>query len=72
MEWISVKDRLPEDYEKVIAYCNKTNKYFVGFARKSSYSGDTYWLLVGASGAVYYVKSKVTHWMPLPEPPKEE
>lgn len=70
MEWISVKDRLPEYDEKVIAYCKKTNKYFVGFARKS-YSGDTYWCLVGAAGATYCVKSKVTHWMPMPEPPKE-
>ena len=64
-EWISVKDRLPEEKSNYIvhykhAYCNN----------------DGYW----AIGSCFYDGSKfqmdwaytVTHWMPLPEPPKGE
>lgn len=30
MEWISVKEKLPENTQRVLAYCGKTKKYFVG------------------------------------------
>lgn len=71
MEWISVKDRLPEDEQRVIAYCQKVKKYFVGFAERSHYSDKVHWWHEGAKGGLYSATSKVTHWMPLPEPPKE-
>ena len=63
--WISVKERLPE--RKTI--------YLVHY--KHAYSDvDGYW----AMGTTFFdgiqfnvgYAYKVTHWMPLPEPPKEE
>lgn len=64
-KWISVKDRLPEDDGEVLA-CNG-NDAFIAHCE-----GD-YW-------AVYLLNTeddcyeqhvvKVTHWMPLPEPPE--
>lgn len=70
--WISVKDRFPENNVTVLAYCGKTRKYFVGNATKYHFSDEVYWRHEGARGAMYTVTSKVTHWMPLPEPPKEK
>lgn len=64
--WISVEDKLPENNVAVLAYCEKTKKYFVG-----NTIPHYYWRHEGAKGAMYTVTSKVTHWMPLPEPPKE-
>lgn len=71
MEWISVKDRLPEDGQRVIAHCQNTNKTFVG---KFVSFGQNYWYHEGARGAKYCVTSKVTHWIPFtpPEPQKGE
>lgn len=57
-KWISVKDRLPEQYTDVIVlydfgrvgvnWTNKENEF------------------------IEHPDCKVTHWMPLPEPPKEQ
>ena len=62
--WISVEERLPEKYEVVIAL-NKRGKqhdidkaYWNGFGFYRHYRKAPY--------------SNVTHWMPLPKPPKEE
>lgn len=54
-QWISVKDRLPEDNVQVLA-CTKHGKAF------SAHCENGKWRV---SGSV-----KVTHWMPLPEPPE--
>lgn len=59
-EWISTKDRLPDDYKKVLFITND-GKYYIGFV---SYEG---W-----HGGLISMISNVTHWMPLPEPPKED
>ena len=72
MKWISVEDRLPGDGKRVLAYCNKTGKYFVGHVSNHYLSDEVYWWHEGARGAMYTVTSKVTHWMPLPEPPEGE
>ena len=64
-EWISVKDRLPE--EKVNCIVHYRHAYF---------DDDDYW----AIGICFYDGEKfqinpaykVTHWMPLPNPPKGE
>ena len=57
-EWISVKDKLPEK-DEVVIIC--TDKNFV-------YAGDL-------MGDVWFLDNDswtetVTHWMPLPKPPK--
>ena len=65
MEWISVNDRLPEDGENVIA-CDKERAVCEAIYDKD---GKFYWS--GFWGDWCDVL-EATHWMPLPEPPKEE
>ncbi len=61
MEWISVKDKLPKTFEPVII-C-RTSK---GAPRAEAGSLD-----VNGWWRVYGTRTKsVTHWMPLPDPPK--
>ena len=64
-EWISVKDRLPGKNVNCIvhykyAYCNNDGYWAIG---SCFYDGEKFQI-----GLAY----KATHWMPLPEPPKEE
>ena len=64
-EWISVEDRLPEEKVNCIvhyrhAYCDNDGYWAIGFC---FYDGEKFQF-----DSAY----KVTHWMPLPEPPKEE
>ena len=75
MDWISVKDRLPEiDKEH---HCSKDvivlfNDGGMGFsALEENIFGQTWFECerMMPDGESYYT---VTHWMPLPEPPKEE
>ena len=54
--WISVKNRLPEDSERVLAY----------FPEMRDSESD----IQLSKG--WAVNKFVSHWMPLPEPPKEE
>lgn len=61
--WIPVTERLPEAGERVMCYC-RANIYEV---MKMRTDGD--W--VHDTNHIY-MHSFVTHWMPLPEPPKEE
>ena len=69
-KWISVEERLPRINERVIV-CNrhfKTNALGVGIDKLTLYVNDEpVWLSELDSS-----KGAVTHWMPLPEPPKEE
>ena len=79
-EWISVDDRLPSDEQDVlvIAHGWDGRLMYVGShkrveAQKSWLTGITNksseWLLWGWS---YLKEPMVTHWMPLPKPPKGE
>ena len=79
-EWISVDDRLPDDEQEVlvIAHGWDGRLMYVGShkrveAQKSWLTGITNksseWSLWGWS---YLKEPMVTHWMPLPEPPKGE
>lgn len=58
-EWISVKDRLPMKNDRVLVYRPEMKESDVG------------------AGSVQFgwncsrKKTDITHWMPLPEPPKE-
>jgi hypothetical protein len=61
-EWISVKDRLPEEEKEVLCYLgNALGKGIVVAFRRH---GD--WYFDG------WKCPTVTHWMLLPEPPKED
>ena len=56
-EWISVKDRLPEDEVQVLA-CTKHGKPFPAHCKYGK------WRVPDSV--------TITHWMPLPQPPKGE
>ena len=79
-EWISVNDRLPDDEQEVlvIAHGWDGRLVYVGShkrveAQKSWLTGITNksseWSLWGWS---YLREPMVTHWMPIPQPPKGE
>ena len=59
-EWVSVDDRLPDD-DEVVIICTDKNFVYAG-----ELIGDT-WFLDNDSWT-----ATVTHWMPMPEPPKGE
>lgn len=77
-DWISVKDRLPE-----ISVSDNTCEYTVPvlafgggcvmFGYFKIYIYDGYWGFNGIDEDDYEwccISAEVTHWMPLPEPPK--
>jgi hypothetical protein len=61
MEWISVKDRLPEYQCCVLVFAG-------GLQYVGRHFGDEwrYWSPMAQGG----VDVEPTHWMPLPQPPK--
>ena len=64
-EWISVDERLPEEKVNCIvhykhAYCDNDDYWEIGIC---FYDGEKFQL-----NPAY----KVTHWMPIPQPPKGE
>ena len=72
-EWISVEDRLPESTRMVLCYTPCDGYVFVGYYQKvDSPYWKSYWNIITAMRSTKKVTKKVTHWMPLPEPPKGE
>ena len=76
--WISVKDRLPDKQIPVIVYVppyrsdNEKYIWHVGMAYYTYSARGGYW--AGTDGNVYGaigIIHEPTHWMPIPEPPKE-
>jgi len=62
-KWVSVKDRLPEHGKRYLIYA-------------TSEDGNEHHITIAAYGGHFALSGrcaywKVTHWMPLPEPPKE-
>ena len=68
--WIPVTERLPEDDEVVLIAC-KIGKMFVGY-HKHLYPGCEVWRILTARDSTKTITYTVTHWMPLPQPPKGE
>lgn len=72
-KWISVKERLPEDDVNVIVYAVSNNG---GYTIVVTFHTHTlYGLNIEgwASPWQYFTRNyTITHWMPLPEPPKED
>ena len=58
-KWISVKERLPEEKQRVIVRCERIGTS-VGWIWWGEWMTD-----IGPRAG------KITHWIPLPEPPKE-
>lgn len=71
--WISCEDRLPSENTLVLCYARSTtgegNSYFLG----AIVHGEFWFLKVNDIGHVScpVLHWEVTHWQPLPEPPKE-
>ena len=57
--WISVEDRLPERGTRCLIYAAQGKAHYTSIANFNGY--------FGLSGRRAYWK--VTHWMPIPEPP---
>ena len=66
--WISVKDRLPEEEERVLIY-TKTNitNYGTYTKRYGAYRKEGF---ICQDGFMWL--NTASHWMPLPQPPKGE
>ena len=60
-EWISVKDRLPKNWEDVLVYNEATKVISIGY-----YYDALGWYLQNGDCIL------ISHWMPVPEPPKGE
>ena len=62
-EWIPVTERLPENIaNRVLVVCERSNGVFYAHYEKP------FWINLETDKPFI---STVTHWMPLPEPPKE-
>jgi hypothetical protein len=71
-EWISVEDRLPENYRAVLVVCESTSISGGTLRAIGSYGGG-FWSLADADGTMHltkYTHFVVTHWMELPEAPR--
>lgn len=60
-QWISVKERLPEEADEVLVFCRNGETTWTNLAHRV---GKQWW-------RVGVPMQCVTHWMPLPEPPEE-
>ncbi len=63
MEWINIKERLPDAEKTVIAFC-------VGGIYTAYLSAPEDWICTCQCRDGSYLYN-VTHWMPLPKPPEE-
>lgn len=64
-KWISVEDRLPGKHSEVLAVVN--GHVILTWFHSKIKCFETY------AGICFFVsENMVTHWMPLPAPPKEE
>lgn len=65
-EWVPVDRGLPaKNVECLVAYRSGGKTYRAIGSMRAGYRGDISWAGHGGSA------SSVTHWMPLPDPPKE-
>ena len=72
-KWIPVSERLPEKFKTVLVYCkNKTIRG--GTVCHIGSCDNGFWFLARQAGTESFpdLEWEVTHWMPLPEPPKGE
>ena len=71
VEWISCKDKMPEDNMTVL-FCyvseNGVKSVHYGYHQTIRGMGSSW---AKTSGGWQYCDEDVTHWMPLPEPPKD-
>lgn len=66
-QWISCQDKMPEEYKTVLVY-EKDYGVMIGELEKKFF--DTQYFIARKSGLILRT-TEVTHWQPLPEPPKQ-
>lgn len=68
-QWIPVSERLPEDGQVAwITFINEAGKH----TGEATFKKDKFYYVTDTVNGYYEeVYSCVTHWMPIPEPPKE-
>ena len=73
MEWISVKDRLPEEETHVIGFCRTCfdKQLHVEPLLFQINERKHLWAHLFAYNEGYSYAIEVTHWMPLPSPPNQ-
>ena len=62
-EWIPVKDRLPESGKEVVMIALRWGEVDIGWCEEGRW---------GSEFVNEYDDGEVTHWTPLPQPPKGE
>ena len=65
MEWISVKERLPDEQTYVLLWVGGLVNQWI----KHYYTRNGRWICMERIGLPQYYEVKI--WMPLPEPPKQ-
>lgn len=73
MEWISVSDRIPE-YKQFVLFCVKSDQlqiFYLGWIESGSELKSKKDEWYADSAFDWFDKEQVTHWMPLPEAPKQ-
>ena len=73
-EWIDVNDRLPERDETVLCYVKSTMISGGECFTIGNCHHQKFWFLQNSVGTTSFPMHfwAVTHWMPLPKPPKGE
>jgi hypothetical protein len=74
MEWISVKDHDPPKYEEIL-FCTADKEVWYGQCEGYEKLRKCVWKATGLnfwadSDSTTEDEHRVTHWMPLPDPPK--
>ena len=67
MEWISVKDRLPNERIMPVLAFNGTAPIYNQHVFQATWFGQDKYFLANDRALKYL--GEITHWMPLPEPP---
>ena len=62
-EWVRVEDRLPKDNAQVLMWSARWK-----IAEAGSYYNQHFWVYSEIGDG--YIADNITHWMPLPAPPK--
>jgi len=72
MNWINVKDALPDKAHEVLVYLTSDRIPKITVAALIDYRNGLQWITVGGNCCYEEEFSRITHWMPLPLAPESE